>query len=280
MRLNSLPLTLLLFLGLASGSLPGQWLERPGEGWLELKVFYQNTNQQFDTEACRATMPEDAEALTVSSYLNAALGIVQGLDVWTQLPFHHIEFNDFAGDRQSSGLGEVRFFARFGPELFQVATIPLAVRAGVKLPRELKVDAEIISLGEGQRDWELILELGHSFYPAPVYLSGLLGRRWREENTTTGFKPGDELFFMARASGDLDAFSWKVDLEGMDGSAPETFGLRILTAQREFLTVHPQLAYRAGPGKIEGGVRLPLAGRNFTAGPIVSLGYFVRWKDF
>lgn len=38
-------------------------------------------------------------------------------------------------------------------------------------------------LTEGQRDWELIVEAGHSFHPAPVYAQAWAGHRWRKENT-------------------------------------------------------------------------------------------------
>ncbi len=46
--------------------------------------------------------------------------------------------------------------------------------------------------GSGLGDWELLVELGHSFYPAPVYVMGWAGYRWRETNEAIARKPGDE----------------------------------------------------------------------------------------
>ena len=82
--------------------------------------------------------------------------------------------------------GDPRIFLRAGSSLFGVNELPVAValRGGVKLTTgAFENDAETISLSQGQRDWSLLLEVGKSLHPLPMYVSGGLdtggGRKMR-----------------------------------------------------------------------------------------------------
>ena len=44
--------------------------------------------------------------------------------------------------------------------------------------------------------------------------------------------------------------------------------------------VTPSVGYQTGPGVLEAGVRVPLAGRNLPAGPAIVLGYFFTFEAF
>ncbi len=262
-----------------------QWIEEPGRGWVQVTVYHHDTRKRFDpSRSVEPLFNEGGRSITTSFFLTAVAGIVRGADVWVQVPYNRLEFNDVADERLSVGIGDPKLHLRLGPELFGVrAPFPVALRGGVKLPfGEFTRDAEIIPLSEGQTDWELMLELGHSFYPAPFYVMGWAGYRWRTFNDEIDRKPGDERFAFAAAGGSVRSFEWKLAVEGLSGLAPRR---RLASGQelileldrRELLQLLPSIGRRVGPGAFEIGGRFPVAGRNLPAGPAVFVGYFMRW---
>lgn len=262
-----------------------QWIEAPGRGWFEVSVYHHDTQERFDPSRSQVSLfNEGGRSITTSFFVKGVAGLVRGADVWVEVPYNRLEFNDVADNRLSTGIGDPRLHLRLGPELFGVTSpVPVAVRGGVKLPfGEFTRDAEIIPLSEGQRDWELILELGYSFWPAPVYVMGWAGYRWREFNDEIDRKPGNERFAYAAVGGSIRSFEWKLAAEGLSGLAPRR---RLASGQelileldrRELVQILPSIGYPLGPGALSVGGRFPVAGRNLPAGPAVFVGYFVRW---
>ena len=175
----------------------GQWVEEPGRGWIALAVYHQDTRERFGIEGDARALFAEGHAVTISSFLTLAVGLVPGIDLWSQLSFHRLRYDDVAGKRSSTGMGDTRFWLRAAPLEWLGSGLPFAVRAGFKLPvGDFDVDAEVIPLGDGQRDWEVMAEMGHSFWPRSLYLSGWVGYRWREENTEAKKDFGDEVVLL------------------------------------------------------------------------------------
>ena len=263
---------------LAPGQTSAQWIEAPWSGWVHFSVSHHDTHRLFGPDGQLQRIFADGHAVTTSLHATAALGLVRGADAWLQLPAHRLVFTDAGGRRERLGLGDPRLYLRFGPSLFGVRPVPVALRFGVKLPvGDFPVDAEVIPLGEGQRDWEWLIELGHAFREKPLYVMGWAGYRWREANTQLAWHPGDERIAFIAAGGRYRRLVWKLAAEGWLGRPPRIQGVRVASARREIVQALPSLGWQAGRGVIELSGRLPLAGRNLPAGPALGLGYFVRW---
>lgn len=267
--------------GLVVGSdapLAAQWVEAPGRGWVQFSFYHHDTTDEFGLERERREIRNGGHAISTSLFATAAMGVVKGVDAWLQVPFHRIDYSDNGGDRVRSGIGDVRAFLRVSPTVLLGSDFPLAIRGGVKLSvGDFPLDAEIIPLGEGQTDWELMAEVGHSFWPRSVYMMGWAGFRWREANVERRVDFGDEAFFFVAVGGKAGRVDYKLSLEGWDGGAWVQEGIRIENASREMLQVTPTLGTAAGPGQVELGTRIPLAGRNLAAGPAWTVGYFLRF---
>lgn len=277
--------SVVLLAGLLAAPAAGQWVEPPGTGWVQVQVSHQDTNRRFDENGdVEPLFNEGARSVTTTLRLTGALGLWRGLDVWVDAPFHRLTFNDVTRDRLSTGPGDPRLFLRVGPSLLGVDPLPFAValRGGVKFPvGDFPVSAQKIPLSEGQRDWDLLLEVGKSLYPWPVYVMGWVGYRWRETNTSIQRKPGDERLFYLAAGGSAGRFRWKLALDGLFGRPPirTSFNLPLENDRRELVQIIPTIGWRVGPGTLEAGARLPIHGQNLPAGPIFTLGYFVSWTD-
>ena len=276
-------LAVLLLAGSAVSPAAGQWIEPPGTGWVDLGVAHQETREKFDrTGAVVPFDSEDARSVVTTARLTGALGVWRGIDAWVDVPVHRLAFDDVQDDRLRTGLADPRLYLRVGPAVAGLRDLPFAValRGGVKFPvGDFAVDANTISLSQGQRDWDLLLEVGKSLHPWPAYVMGWAGYRWREVNHAIRRKPGDEWLFYGAAGGSAGRFRWKVAVDGLIGRPPvrTDFNLVLQNDARELVQVIPTVGWKVGPGAIEAGLRVPVYGRKFPAGPVFTLGYFLSW---
>jgi hypothetical protein len=252
----------------------------PLAGWFQLSFAHQQTRTLFNPDRVARPLILDGTATTTSAYASAALGVLPGLELWGQIPFHALDYTDNGGSRDRSGFGDPRISVRMSPALVGAGSVPVVVRAGVKLPgSSFPVDATIIPLTEGQRDWELSIESWRSFAAERIYALGWVGYRWREENRETGRQPGSEVFIHGAVGGPfLRRFHWELGGDVLRGAAPEQQGVTLDAARRELLQLQPTLAWNVGPGRIGVSAQVPLRGRNLPASPGFSAGYLVMWR--
>jgi hypothetical protein len=250
-----------------------------GAGWFQVSGLRQVSTEFFGPGGERLGFVGGGDVRTHSVYVTAAVGIVRGVDLWGQTPIHSLSSDNQAGSTASRvGIGDPRLSVRIGTELFGMGEVPLSLRGGVKFPgSEFPVDATIVPLSEGQRDWELSLESGTALPGIPLYVVGWVGYRWREFNETTQRKPGDELFTHVAMGGRAGALHGEVALEVLRGRTPTQLGVELPSGLRELLQLQPTVGYGLGRGTLEATLLLPLAGQNLPAGPGGSVGYRFSW---
>ncbi len=271
-----------LFLAAAAGPLFGpaagaQWVEPPGKGWVSVAAYRQSADRFYDATGAAREFFAEGRARTMSLYATVAAGVLPGVDLWLQGSGHRLRYEDAYGARVKSGVGDARFWVRCAPLSWLNSGFPFALRAGVKAPLgDFAVGTDAIPLGDGQRDWEFIAEIGHSLWPKPVYLAGWLGYRVREENAKTHRDFGDEVFFSARAGAALGPVGVRLALEGMNGASGKTEGIRVPSFQREILLGQALILAPVGPAELELGLRKSFAGKGHALGTEWVVGYFAR----
>jgi len=276
-RASSALAVLLAMSHAATPDAEAQWISPPGQGWLDITLIHHDTKREFDPLGSARDLFAGGHAVTRSAFLTGNLGIVEGVDIWAQLPFHHLRFDDAGGERTSSGVGDPKAWIRIGPDLLGLPTWPVALRGGVKFDSgTFELDAEVIPLGEGQNDLELLFEVGRSFHPRPFWTMGWIGYRWRFANTSASTRPGDETFWWWAVGGEVKGLGWQTALEGLSGQPWIIQNLSIRSARRSMHQVFGKVDYPLGPGRLQLGFRAPLAGRNLPAGWAVTSGYFLR----
>lgn len=248
-----------------------------GGGWLQVSVYGQRATRFFDPNGDRQSFLAESEFDTRSLFFTGAVGITAGFELWAQAPVHYLEVESAGGDSRTSGLGDVRIAARLGPELLGL-DLPLSLRLGVKVPGSgFPVDATVLPLTEGQRDWEASLESGLRLGNSPTFIVGWLGYRWREENSDAAREPGDEVFASVAVGGILDRFSWQVTGDILWGGVPLAQGFRLPGDRRRLVQVLPTLGMKVGPGQLEASAQVPVWGKNLPAGFGGSFSYRLSW---
>ncbi len=248
-----------------------------GGGWLQAAVYGQRATRFFDPNGDRHPFLADSEFDTRSFFLTGALGMADGLELWAQVPVHNLDVESLGGDSRSAGLGDIRVAARLGSPLFGL-DLPISLRLGVKFPgSDFPVDATVLPLTEGQRDWEMSLESGVQPPGHSEYLRGWVGYRWREENRDAAREPGDEVFASATVGGALGTFSWAITADALWGRTPRAQGFELPGDQRRLVQLLPTIGKQVGPGRLEATAQIPVSGRNLPVGVGISIGYRLSW---
>lgn len=247
-----------------------QWTRaKVGGLWVKTAFFFQRTDQRFDETGSRVPWLDMGESDARALYTDIVLGLHRDLDVWLQIPFFDLRFNRDFDPKRTTGFGDARGWVRWKViDLFNEST-PVALRFGAKAPiGSSPLDAEIIPVGDGQWDLEGFAEIGHSFWPAPAYAELWFGYRARFENREKAKDPGGEYVFLTEVGVNPTPRTLvKATLDGFWSRRWIVEGVLTNTKRR---ILQLQLSAAVGvprPIWTELGVRFPLGGRNFPAGP-------------
>ena len=250
----------------------------PGGGWVQLSLYRQRFDQFYNQNGDLQDFLASGEFLTRSVFLTASVGVIEGLDVWAQMPVHNLSVETQAFTSASSGVGDVRISARVTPELFGFEA-PVGLRFGAKFPAgTFPVDATVLPLTEGQRDWELSLESGRFFDFLPIYVAGSVGYRWRGLSEVRLYDPGDETFGHVAVGGVAAALNWEIGADAYWGKAPVVDGRPLDRDARRMFQIVPTIGYPVGSGTLELSAQIPVSGRNLPSGTGFAVGYRTGWR--
>ena len=249
-----------------------------GAGWLQVSVVGSRATESFGPFGGRVSFAGDSEFETRSAYVTASIGVFEGLEIWGQVPLHRLTVEGPAGRSRSKGFGDVRGAVRVSPELFGIHDVPIAVRAGFKVPgSDFPVDATELPLSEGQRNIDLSVESGWSSFDYPIYTVGWVGYRWRAENASVEYEPGNEIFVHAAVGGTMATLHVELGVDVLWGANLVEQGIVLPSAKRRLVQLLPTFGARIGGGSLEVTAPIPVWGRNLPVSRGVSLGYRVAW---
>lgn len=245
-----------------------QWTQgNPGKIWVKSVLFVQKTDERYDANGVRRRYFTNGESDAKAVYTEIIVGLQPNLDLWLQVPYFDLTFRDDVQTLSKTGFGDVRVWLRWNVAKLSGGQTPISIRAGAKAPLgESPIDAQLIPLGEGQWDLEGFAEVGHSFWPAPVYAILWLGYRIRSENADQFVDPGNEFVFLGEAGVNPTPGTFlKTTLDGFRGEARTVDGV-VTRSKRRITTLQFTGAVQTGPVWPEFGVRVPLSGQDFPAG--------------
>ena len=115
----------------------------PGAGWAQVSFFRQRSFSFYNQDGDVQDFLAASDFLTRSVFLTASVGLIEGVDLWAQMPIHNLDVRSDGGNSASSGVGDVRLALRVTPELFGFEA-PVGIRFGAKLPANtFPVDATL-----------------------------------------------------------------------------------------------------------------------------------------
>ena len=276
-----------LLAGLMAAPAPvdaGAWTLPKGRVWTKVSWFRQTAQEwyidvpepvlldygTFGTHSIGTRRPYrfngeyDSRALFIEGFL----GVTDWFDLGVQVPYFDQAFEDDtrSDDPSDKGWSDMRVFAK--TRLLQKPLL-LTLKLGAKIPTgEFRNEEGLIPVGEGQWDFDVIVQAGRSLWPLPTYANIDVGYRIRKINEEIDRDPGDE--WLVNAEIGAQPRSWltmALKYELLRSGKGETFGIRSATLIKRISYLAPTVAVRIrGDTWVEGAVRTSLGGRNFPAG--------------
>ena len=288
-----------LFLGVAVGValLPGAadagaWTLGKGNVWSKINFMTQSTDQHYDSEGKAVEIPLDARYQSRQVYLDLFYGVRDGVDLGLQVPFVSSKFvdKDEGNDvgtpppalETESGLGDLRGFAKI--QLLDQSQLVGTLKLGFKTPiGEYRPVPEALSVTDGQWDFEVVGQIGRSFWPTPVYANLDLGYRMRGAYSDTddaepdrSYTPGAELIFNVEAGyTPLDRLVVALKFEGLSGAEYDAINNpgQPETLSQSVTNLVPTVLVDLSPNlSLEAAARVPTSGNGYFAGPTWALG--------
>ena len=263
----------LLLLGTVVNAEAGAWTLQRGQFWGKVTYFQQRTQEWYigqgrsGSPGTRARYDFAGEYASKAAFIEGFYGVSERLDLGLQIPYFDQSFinTTFTGPRTASGLSDIRIFAKF--RLVE-APVLLTIKTGAKMPTgEFRNEDGLIPVGEGQWDFDLVAQLGRSWWPLPLYGNLDLGYRVRGKNGAIDRDPGDEWFLNAELGCNFTR-RWMLigKYEMLRGDPALLFG-QIEAEIKRISYLMPVLLYSFEERTVvEIALRVSLNGRNFPAG--------------
>ena len=269
----------LALLGAAADVGAGAWTLQRGQFWGKLTYFQQCTQEwyvgkgRFGAPGTRARYDFDGRYESRAVFVEGLYGVTDRLDLGLQVPYFDQSFANaaFAAPRTDTGLSDIRALAKLR---LLAKPLVLALKAGVKIPTGgFKNEDGLIPVGEGQWDFDVVGQMGRSFWPLPLYGNIDLGYRVRTRNEQIDRDPGDEWFLNAEMGYQfVRQFMLLGKCEVLRSNPAVVFG-GIEAEIKRITYLTPALLYAVGRRTtVEAAVRFSLNGRNFPAGRQLVLG--------
>ncbi|MBT3341682.1 MAG: hypothetical protein HN712_20655 [Gemmatimonadetes bacterium] len=262
----------------------GAWTLPSGRVWTKVSWFRQTTQEwyidapepvlrsdgTFGEHAIGERRPYrfDGEYDSRAIFFEGFVGLTDWLDLGVQVPYFDQVFDDATRTEAPSaaGLSDLRVFAK--TRLLQKPLI-LTLKLGAKMPTgEFRNEDGLIPVGEGQWDFDVIVQAGRSLWPLPAYANVDVGYRVRTKNDEIDRDPGDEWLVNAEIGAQPRPWlSVALKYEMLRSGKGETFGIRTASLIKRVSYLAPTIGVRVhGDTWLEAAMRSSLGGRNFPAG--------------
>jgi hypothetical protein len=260
----------------------GAWTQKRGKGYYELKFQMIRANRFYEPSGRIISIPTLAE-YTTSIY--SEYGINDWLTVVGDFPFYkRITLNRQIGARTGfvffpgdsvSGISDAEVGVRVG--LLRGGSTVISAGLKFGLPIGDDTQANGLLTGDGEFNQIFLLQLGHSFYPKPLYFTGEAG----VNNRTNGYS--DEFRYEAEVGytfGEKLTVNFKINgvesfHNGDDAVQGGTGGL--FANNQEYLAYGPGVFYNFYRGfGVNARAAFATRGQNVLARPAFFVGVFLK----
>ena len=281
----------------AAPALGGAWTLPASGFWGKVSCFSQNTREWY-IDSALPMIVQTADGVEITrlpagtrhpyrfggEYRSKAVfaegfyGVTDWLNLGVQVPWFDQVYQDStrAEAPADAGFSDLRIFTKL--RALQSPAV-LTLKLGAKIPTGEFVNQDgLIPVGEGQWDFDFLVQAGRSLWPVPAYANLEAGYRLRLENEDVQRDPGDEWLFNAEAGwSPVSRLMLALKVEVLHGKAGRSFGFENPSLRKRIVYLAPTVSWTLfGRTAAELALRRTLAGRNFPAGNQLALGLSTR----
>lgn len=278
-------LIVLLFFGLLSFNsfAGGGWPQKKGDGFLKLNQFGMRASRYFNPEGDLIDVRPKISVYTSSLFLE--YGVTSRFTGIVYFPFFsRVTLNNFQkldgttveGD-QINSLGDADLTLKYGIVTDQPTVVSISLTAGIPLGNPNGGRTESLQTGDGEFNQMVSIDISHSFYPFPAYLSINSGVNNRTKDLSDEFRYGIEAGYTHKSWLTLLAKLYGVtSLRNGDPSTSPNQGL--FSNNVEYLAISPEviLDFKNHYG-FTANTSFAVSGQQILASPSFSVGAYLKF---
>ncbi|MDW3196990.1 MAG: hypothetical protein R8G66_31725 [Cytophagales bacterium] len=271
--------SLIAFNGVAGGG----WPQPKGNGFLKFNQFAMRSNRYFNPEGDLIDVRPKISVYTSSLY--AEYGITSKLTGVVYFPFFsRVTLNEFQkldgsideGDFVNS-LGDADITLKYGIVTDQPTVVSISLTGGIPLGNANGGRTESLQTGDGEFNQMVSLDISHSFYPVPVYLSIMAGVNNRTRNLSDEFRYGFEVGYTYKTW-----LTFLTKLYGVkslrNGDLATSPNQGLFSNNVEYLALSPEVIVDVkNQYGFTANVSMALSGQQILASPSFSVGAYLRF---
>lgn len=265
-------LTLVLFL--SQNVLGGAWTQKKGTAYFKLSLRYLSGDKFYDEDGIKQPTAKLSD-FTIGLF--GAYGLCDDLTIFMNAsPFKSIKFDapeEALHNTKESGFGDISTGVKYRLAKFGSTVISTKLILNVSIGKSEINDG--LWIGSGDFNQAIGLDIGHSFYPLPLYVTGGITFRNRTEGFSDefnyliegGYKLLRDLSVVVRFHGQLSLKNGNADIKG---------GFGTYSNNQQYIAYNASLVYKINKilgvsGTYESGTN----GRNIISAPVYTAGVFI-----
>jgi hypothetical protein len=255
----------------------GAWLQKKGGSYYKIDFRYLSGDKIYNNEGNKIPIPKFTD-LTIGMF--ASYGFTNDLTGFINVaPFRsaNIDTSSFINGSGTSvkGFGDLSFGIKYGLIKTGNTIISAKILAGIPTAKSLPDGG--LWLGRNDFNQSAGIEAGHSFYPAPVYLTEGL----TFTNRAKGFS--DELSYMIESGYKFSnkfslivRFHGQVSLKNGDSDVKGGFG--VFSNNQHYIAYNAELLYKLTDNiGIKAYYESGTKGKNIISAPVINAGIFFTY---
>ena len=261
----------------------GGWLQQKGNGFLKLNQFALRANRYFNPEGNLIDVRPKISVYTSSFYLE--YGITSKLTGVAYFPFYsRVTLNRFkkldgtidSGDEINS-LGDAEVTLKYGIVTDQPTVVSISLTGGIPLGDPNGGRTGSLQTGDGEFNQMVRIDISHSFYPFPAYLSTYAGVNNRTKNLSDEFRYGFEAGYTHKRW-----LTFLTKLYGVtslrNGNQATSPNQGLFSNNMEYLAISPEIIVdHKNYYGFTANVSFAVSGQQILASPSYSIGAYLKF---
>ena len=250
----------------------GGWTQPKGKGYFKLSQQVISAESLFVANGSKTEIP------TVSGYttsLYGEFGVTDRVTLVGYMPVYTHFSVDAEGFDSTTGVGDGDAGVRIRILTKGPTVVSLQAMAG--LPLGESGGDIVLWTGDGEFNQHVSLQVGHSLYPAPTYLTGEIGYNNRKSSDNRDDNYADEFRYSLQAgytiAERIDVSVWLRGVEALDRADDEFHPRNDL----EYLSFGSQIDFHVSPNAgITAGISRFARSHNLLDAPVWEVGLFLK----
>jgi hypothetical protein len=262
------------FLFAAQQIYAGAWPQKKGTGYYKIDFRYLTGNKIYNNDGIKIPIPQFTD-ITIGVF--GSYGFTNNLTGFINIaPFRSssVDTNSFMNGSETSvnGFGDVSVGLKHG--LFKIGKTIISGKIIFGIPTAKASPDGGLWLGRNDFNQSVGIEAGHSFYPAPVYLTGGVTFNNRSKGFSdefrymieSGYKFTSKLLLIVR-------FHGQISLKNGDSNVKGGFG--VFSNNQQYIAYNAELLYKITDNVgIKAYYESGTKGKNIISAPVINAGIF------